>query len=1086
MNGNQAPNQVSGQVNSDGPNPWEGLRRVMPSNYHAGFAGDAAKVQPEEAKADAETKLHLEEARVDAEAKARLEAEARARLEAETRAKNALEDVARPKALATNEAASTELASTNTAPADTASTETAPTDAAASEAAPAKEHPIDLSRFFAVRANYADDLRAAARDHAERLVTTEASKNTRFLSFKRIWRGTLAKKYYERKYTREILSGEREIKGDDGEYHSLEEIFAKNQASSLERFRRGIADELDSGKNDSDYIHRKFGETYEVDEATSDKVRGAIKDFVNDYQKLYQDYRSGESHDAESAKALNHKLNLGFKECLERHEAFATDNGEKFDKRAYKEYADVAMEALKLSNHAAGIDNVIAGFKVYEAKIKDGARTEAHRSSLTKLLDYLDDRTSVPPLVLDAVAAASGVAMALTKGAARGALGAFGFLAPAVFSASKEYHRITDDRTRMLRDAELGITYKHRDSETQPDLKGLKYLEKKRAKYEAKLGGTLYEIKRAEDLISALKKATSAKESEGKSQSILDALAEARVRIDYSDSEKKGLIAYTAGKAGDERLALDIAVIEAEKALSSEDRKSYEVIKNQHLAELTEEVASQDKSFSKIRAFAAIKKAGRTLAVGGASFLVTQEAIAAISPDQIGIFEKAGLLKTENKLEASETLLARLGGVGNYTIHTAESHTLRVSGDDQTTMKYLESQGYAKVKLRDTETHWREVASTESTSPAGSAFDRAVKYDGWANNGTRLADGNETRLFLKDGQFTSGMFGHSTAGGDTLNYDDLVRANRIKGYLTIGGAKLEVVASTNATGQLTWGENGVFNIIAPDGTSSTIRAIGDNGEKLYKYFEVAVDNGSPDGIQHLIPLATDTGNDNFTGLIESATQNYELVETPALYQFTKLIPHNYTFDRTLDTTGIVSLGAVNDMLMGRVNLGAARAEAPTANPVETPPTPGSSATPEASESQGAPEAPETTPEASPEPTEAASTSVTNSTTEAASSTAPEAVPAETLAHISNYRNAIEARRPLIGEDIYNALTRTDLVLDEATINQFDDALGSLSPEGRAALGEIVRDAYDANITTLDKRYFNLGAAFRSHARAKLS
>ena len=547
------------------------------------------------------------------------------------------------------------------------------------------------------------------------------------------------------------------------------------------------------------------------------------------------------------------------------------------------------------------------------------------------MLDWTESHTNVPIVALDVVAAAAGAATAVAQSAARRALGIFGLLVPTLFSGLKEYNRITNDRTRMLRDAETGTTYEYQGfSGEQLENAGLKGSEKKRAKYEAKLGTTLYETVPVSKLLEEI---SNAKEN-GDRRALLVALATARSSVDYADFEKKGIISYTPGKMGDERLALDIAMIETEKSLSQEELKEYHELCDQTDANIDKKVSNKDKAFNRVRLIKSLKKSGRTLAFGAIGFLAGQEISAARDPAKIGLFEKYGPFKTSNNFNASETFLAKgaghfetfFGGPnanGVYTGSTGEisQFNINVNGNNQAVMRDLEARGYTKTKLSSGSVSFREVPRPDSVAPAGSAFDRTVQYDGWARGATT------SQVYLNNGQFSSGITGGINGAGQNLNYADLASAGRIKGYLTIGGAKLEVVASTNAAGQLTWGENGVFNIIAPDGTESTIKAISDSGEKLYKYFEVAVDNGvDADGIQHLIPLATDVGRNNFDGTIEQLTTLYEMVEHPDVYAFTKVIQRSSTFSRELDTSGILSLAAVNDLFQGRTNLGPATSQ----------------------------------------------------------------------------------------------------------------------------------------------------------------
>ena len=992
----QAPN-INSQNQNPSANQWAGM------DVHA-----YAQMEERERNALAAEQVALSTATSEAEAraKAELEAGAKAALEASSATATVIDQV-----------------------------DQAPNNA--------DDAPISLDGFFAIRANFDEDKKAAAKDYAERAVTAEAAKEKNV--FKKLWKGTLAKKYYERKYAREIEHDERKVE-QDGKEMSLSEVFASNQAAALERFRRGINEDLQfekqGSKELSKYIHDSFGEDYRVDEKATSIVQKAIKDFVKDHQETFK-----------TGNADPKQLKINFDEYLGRYQAEAKDNGVKFDHSTTEEYSNAALQALELSNHSAGIDNCLDGFKIYEAKIRDGARTEAHKNAFNKILDKFESHP-IPPIMLDAIAGASGAAMALAQGAARGALGVFGLLVPALASGAKEYGRITNDRTRMLRDQELGIIYEH-TGKTKQEIKelGLKRAEKKRALRESKIGTTLYETTPAKQLISDIQDAKDRK-------ALLVALTVARSSIDFADQSKKGVISYSPGKAGDERLALDIATIEAEKTLSEKERTAYQAMLDIANKKLTRETKNKDKDFNKLRLAEAAKKSAKTLTIGTIGFFVSQEAIAALSPSKIGVLEKYGILKTSNDVDASETLLAK--GVGSleqklfgtntnstFTVATTPKvETHRISGDDTATMQKFESQGYAKTRISEGKELLHEVPDVESTSPAGSVYDRTVQYDGWANNGTKLSDGNELRAYLSNGQFTSNMMGNSTfTSGQSLSYRDLVDAGSVKGYLTIGGAKLEVVSKVNETGQLTWGENGVFEVVSADGsTTTTIRAISENGEKLYKYFEIAVDNGSSDGIQHIIPLATDIGRNTFSGTIEQVVTNVEKITEPAIYEFTKQIPQGVTYIRDLDTTGIFSLAALNDLLQSRTNLSApvtnVERETPTSATPEVAPEP-TPATPEAV-SGTSPAIPET------EPTPASSETPPASP-EASSATAP--IPETASSAEIDFRNSIEAARSLIGDEGVAIMT-ANTPPDDAFQDRFKNWWSALSDDAKDAVRTI--------------------------------
>ena len=787
-----------------------------------------------------------------------------------------------------------------------------------SQKGPQKEYQND-NPLVAINADFTHDKKEIAHDLAGQALNKELDETKGIKGIaKRIWKGTLFKEYYTEKYKNEIMAGKR----TDEQGRTISEIIREQKDVVMDRFAHGILE------NDRRYVHEKAGEKLiPADEKTNEEVKKAIMDYAHRKVDLGENIED---------------LNREFKDNMTRIMQEAIDEkriekGAKYTnylataKEAAKRYQDLMIQGREKIEHDAAMAQVMAGFQVYNAEVRNGVRTEAHRNNIDKIVDKLGKSALGNIVSSEVLYGAVGTAFALTQTGARAILGAAGgIIASSAISGLKERNRITEDRVRMMRDIANGMDYGSDNAKT--------------AKYEKNIGGTLYDMQRAGDLTSNLKNAM---ESEDK-KALLRAIAEARVRIDYSDSEQKDLISYSsADKRGKERLDLDIALIKAEKSLSKEDKETLKCIKNVIRDEIIEGyldengeyhtgVDEKDEDFKKMRAFAAMKKAGKTLAIGTAVFFGSQEIMAAIDPSKIGIFEKAGLLKTENATDAKETLLASGFGKFKGSYDITKYHTDTVETSDPTEIKRCEVAGYDKTEI---EAGWTETNSTMTeVDPSASTAKINVKYDGWAGNGTKFADGNEIRGHFVDGKFISNMHGSSTYdGGATIDYD----TSNIKAFLTIGDSKFEIAGSVNEAGQLTWGEGGVFTTT----TGETIKAIGDNGERLYKYFEIAADQGvDGNGIQHIIPLATDVGTNTFSGKITQVAE--EIIEHPATYAFTKSIPTTETFIREVTTNGIAI--APPDLL--RNHLGTASAPEVASEP-ETPPEPTQEAVSESPEFQ---------------------------------------------------------------------------------------------------------------------------------------
>ena len=712
----------------------------------------------------------------------------------------------------------------------------------------------------AINANFSFDEKDLARQFAEKELNEEVASAKGFI--KKLWKGTLFKKYYQKKYEREILSEERKF-DFNGEQVEISDVIADSSDSAIARFIRGATEEFGEG-----YIHSKAGEKLtEASTETTEALKTVIEKFAQ--AKVPEDGDAGD-------------IKRDMFNAIARIKAEARDRGETVDEAYIDNYFEVAEQARERVEHGIAIEKVMEGFKVYNAEVRNNLRSDVHRDSIDIIVNKCESSAIgqfVPPEI---IAAALGSAVALTQTGARAAAGlGVGMAVSGALAGLRERNRVTEDRARMMRDAATGNSYEGVAGKGAGS----------RAKYEANLGGTLYDMQPADELTENLNKAIES----GDSDAILGAIAEARVRVDFSDSEQKDLISYSsAGKLGDERLQLDIALIKAEKSLSEEDKAKLETMKEAIQEAINQDVDEKDKDFRNVRLKKSIAQAGKTIVIGSGFFFISQELTAAIDPGKLGIFEKAGLLNRANNEDASETILANLvGGPKSLDIEG-------VSGDDVADIERYKAAGFKQIETSPA--HSETIKDLLEVSPAASTAQARVIYDGWADNGTTMPDFNELRTFIEDGHFGSGMFGSSTMNGESFDYQELVAENRIKGYVTVGGAKFEVVSSVDGAGNLTWGENGVFT--TP--TGETIKAIGDNGEKLYQYFEVAVDNGvDADGVTHIIPLATDTGENTFNDSIQQVVETS--VDRPATYGFYRDVSYGGVFPGVAPRTALGSV-----------------------------------------------------------------------------------------------------------------------------------------------------------------------------------
>ncbi len=696
----------------------------------------------------------------------------------------------------------------------------------------------DLSGpLVAVNADFTLDKKDLAHDLAEQELNKEVAEGG---AIKRLWKGTLFKKYFELKYTKQFESGDREVE-IDGKKYGVDDLIAGRKDAAIQRFVMSVVEDSKA------FIHDKAGEEMEdADAETTANIKKVIENFAT--------FEIPEGHSLDDLK-------LVFRNKMNELKAISRDKGDDTDPLLFDNYLEVAIKARERFEHGMAIEDVMEGFRVVNATARDGIRTEAHRDALDRLINKAESSKLGQFIPAEALAAGIGIATALTQPGSRALLGAAGGIGvSSVLAGLKERNRVTEDRARMLRDIANGMNYEGNGAE---DPRG------RTARYEKRIGDTLYATEKASDLTSNIEKALST-EGEGRSKAILHAIAEARVRIDFSDEERKDLIAYSSeDKRGDERLALDIATIRAEKALSDEDKKNLEGIKKQIREEIAKDVDKKDDDFTRTRRRIATGKAIKTLALGAGVFFISQEAMALADPTKVGIFEKLGVKVRENAEGAENTILGagldRIRG-GNLQ-PTGYTEPLPVPANDPIQVEQLSNNGYEVVSRTPGTTE--PIRTFEQVSPAASDHQirTAIQY---ANNGTSWSDGAELGLHASQGGLYADMAGMtSTMNGQSFNIDSLVADNKIKGFVTVNGATFEVSPSLTH-GALSWGENGVFTTTAGD----TMRLMTENGAPLYDSFMVAVDNGDIDGVRQLVSLSTHVAGGGFRGTMNQVVDSF--------------------------------------------------------------------------------------------------------------------------------------------------------------------------------------------------------------------
>ena len=728
------------------------------------------------------------------------------------------------------------------------------------------------NNLIAVEADtsYDRDVRATQLAEEEFGIQT---KNAKF--FKRLWMNYF-EKYYKTKYKREFLTEGRKL-NRDGEQISLDTIMERNIKGGIGRVVRSVTE------NEMDYIHQAFGESRtEADKAKTEAIRNAIMKYAE---------ARGDAADEKQFTAM-----------LKEEMAKLKQEGN-FDNPDYmNNYFEVAENAIKVKELMRGkvsMDKVLEKFAVYNADVRDSERSKVSRGKMDQLIDKWEKSSLSRFISPETVAIATSVVSLFAKSganrAARLLIPVGGVLVSSALAGARERRRVTNEREVMMRNMEKGRKY-----EDNPDEAESRFA-KKRAKLEEKIAGTTYGLESASELIANI---NSAIES-GDEEKIMRAYTAARVRVDFSDSEEKGLIAASSEfSEGDDRYALDIALAEAKRrVVKPENQATLAEMRKTLLSKITKDVDKGDEEFKRVRLLQTLKASGRAALFSGAGFFLSQEGAALVSENKIGALEKLGVFNTQNQANAKETMIASL-------IKSRSPGAIKgISADRVDEIESLKQRGYRGTKVSD------EIITTRKTyidgDPATSPHAAKVFVREWANNGTEVYDGNELRV-SGDGAYTmtTAMHGDSIApiSGRTLNFEQLVQQNRIKGFVTLGGTRFELQGTPTGDGQISFIQNGVMTTTAGD----VIQCAGPGGSKLYDFVEIGAifDEDPATGLTEFVPMATGVGDLNggpFPGMFQEAVE--EAIVKPAVFDF-ELPPREVIYDGIIvpDLTARAGIG----------------------------------------------------------------------------------------------------------------------------------------------------------------------------------
>ena len=276
----------------------------------------------------------------------------------------------------------------------------------------------DDAPLVAVNADFTQDKKDLAHDLAEQELNKEIAEAKGISKVaKRLWKGTLFKKYFELKYTKEFESGDREIEVE-GKKYGVDDLIAGRKDAALQRFVFGVVEENKS------FIHEKAGESMsEADAETTKDIRTVIENFAT------AEIPEGHSLD---------ELKLMFRNKMNALKGASRDKNDGTDPLLFDNYLEVAIRARERFEHGMAIEDVMQGFRVVNAEARDGIRTEAHRDALDRTINKLESGTLGRFIPAEALAAGIGIATALTQPGVRALAGAgVGIGASSIWPASK-------------------------------------------------------------------------------------------------------------------------------------------------------------------------------------------------------------------------------------------------------------------------------------------------------------------------------------------------------------------------------------------------------------------------------------------------------------------------------------------------------------------------------------------------------------------------------------------------------------------------------------------------------------------------
>lgn len=708
--------------------------------------------------------------------------------------------------------------------------------------------------LIAVNLNRTRDAEAAARDIAERMLKEDLAEGNGLKKFiKGIWKGNMFRGYYiekNRKKAYERILDKQNGKGDLGD-----DSWQSRSQATIDRF----ISEYD------EMIHKDSGEWRNA-LPENHPATVAAKEAISKFAKGELDEEN-------------------FNEEMKRVKALLKDaDGNPKGDVVLDNYLEIARAAKGRFDHEEGIESIMEGFKLINGEARANVRTEAHRNALDKIMDRYEHsrfgRFLPPELVAGGASIGIWLATAGTKNALRAATFGFGGAAvTGLVAGLKEGTRVSTDRAQMAREAASGL-----EVDTS-------------RKYDKAINATLYDMMPAAGMAGDLREAVES----GDKSAIIRELALANTRIKMSDARNIDLISYSdPAKIEEERFALDLARAEAlaklrawplaegespdantiglDKALNELISAAEERFDDGDGTEKNPGIKARDKAFRSLRRKQMIKQGVKTGVVAAGTMVVSQEVVAAFSPDSYGLADE--WLGLENNADAHNTMLAGMLGFKGPDGVEFITNTQRIDAEEAAGVKLsdeevvqLREQGYTVNEIENTTMQSREV--NLSAQEYAEQYGTRIARDDWAANGTSISDGNELSAHYSangDGIVTQ-MSGNSTTwGGESINVPEAMGEGRVTALISLTGdtqTSVVEVAGEYVNGQMQF---------IPEAGSAAAECFQD-GKFVGKYFEIVVNNGvGEDGVQHVIPLATVVGK-GMEDAVFAGTESVPVTET---------------------------------------------------------------------------------------------------------------------------------------------------------------------------------------------------------------